>query len=139
MARRIALDNGTNILPEQCFEKIKTKGRPRLKLNQFGIEIISKLAGMRCSEEEIASFLEVTVETLHNKENKEAFLECIKKGENIGKVGLRQNLYRLSKTNPAVCIFLAKNVLGMKDNPEPPIDDNEKIVFVNDIPEVKDE
>lgn len=139
MARRITLDNGKSILAEQCFDKIKTRGRPRLKLNEMGLEIISKLAGMRCSEEEMASFLETTVETLHNKENKVAFLECKKNGEQLGKVGLRQNLFRLSRTNPAVCIFLAKNILGMQDNPPPPIDEEEKIIFVNDIPEVKDE
>lgn len=115
MARKINLEKGTSILPEQCFDKIKTKGRPRLKLNNVGIEIVTKLAGFMCTEEEIASFLAVTVETLHNKENNDAFLECIKNGQNIGKVSLRQNQFNLSKTNPTMAIWLGKQYLGQRE------------------------
>ena len=116
MARRISLDKGTSIMPEQCFDKVATKGRPRLKLNNLGIEIVTKLAGFMCTEEEIASFLDVTVETLHNKENYNTFLECIKNGQNIGKVSLRQNQFNLSKTNPTMAIWLGKQYLGQRDN-----------------------
>jgi hypothetical protein len=115
MARRISLDKGTSIMPEQCFDKVKTKGRPRLKLNDLGIEIITKLAGFMCTEEEIASFLGVTVETLHNKDNYNTFLECIKNGQNIGKVSLRQNQFNLSKTNPTMAIWLGKQYLGQRE------------------------
>lgn len=118
MARRISLDKGTSIMPEQCFDKVPTKGRPRLKLNKLGIEIVTKLAGFMCTEEEIASFLDTTVETLHNKENYEAFLECIKNGNNIGKVSLRQSQFNLSKTNPTMAIWLGKQYLGQKDTIE---------------------
>ena len=103
-------------MPEQCFDQVTTKGRPRLKLNDLGVEIITKLAGFMCTEEEIASFLGVTVETLHNKDNYNTFLECIKNGQNIGKVSLRQNQFNLSKTNPTMAIWLGKQYLGQKDN-----------------------
>jgi hypothetical protein len=115
MARRISLDKGTSIMPEQCFDKVKTKGRPRLKLNDLGVEIITKLAGFMCTEEEIASFLGVTVETLHNKDNYNTFLECIKNGQNIGKVSLRQNQFNLSKTNPTMAIWLGKQYLNQRE------------------------
>ena len=114
MARRINLDK-SSILPEQCFDKIKTRGRPKLKLNDIGKEIVTKLAGFMCTEEEIASFLGVSVEQLKNDVNKDSFAECIKNGQRIGKVSLRQNQFNLSKTNASMAIFLGKQYLGQKD------------------------
>ena len=114
MARRINLDK-SSILPEQCFDKIKTRGRPKLKLNDIGKEIVTKLAGFMCTEEEIASFLGVSVEQLKNDVNKDSFTECVKNGQRIGKVSLRQNQFNLSKTNASMAIFLGKQYLGQKD------------------------
>jgi hypothetical protein len=114
MARRINLDK-SSILPEQCFDKIKTRGRPKLKLNDIGKEIVTKLAGFMCTEEEIASFLGVSVEQLKNDVNKGSFAECIKNGQRIGKVSLRQNQFNLSKTNASMAIFLGKQYLGQRD------------------------
>lgn len=114
MARRINLDK-SSILPEQCFDKIKTRGRPKLKLNDIGKEIVTKLAGFMCTEEEIASFLGVSVEQLKNDVNKDSFTECVKNGQRIGKVSLRQNQFNLSKTNASMAIFLGKQYLGQRD------------------------
>lgn len=135
MGRKIQLDNGASILPEQCFEKIKTRGRPRLRLNDIGKEIITKLGGFMCTEEEIASFLNVTVETLHNKENYDTFLECYKNGQKLGKISLRQYQFKMAKTNPSMAIWLGKQHLGQKEIPDT-VDENDVIVFKNDIPKV---
>jgi hypothetical protein len=135
MARQIQLDDGRNILPTQCFDDVKTKGRPAKKLNDLGKQIITKLAGFMCTEEEIASFLEVTVETLHNKHNEDAFLECIKNGKHFGKVSLRQYQFRQAKTNPTMAIWLGKQYLGQREIPEN-TDEEDVIIFKNDIPKV---
>lgn len=112
-----SLDGGkTRILTEQCFSEIKTKGRPRKKLNELGLRIVEQLAGFMCTEEEIAGFLGVTVETLHNESNENAFLECIKNGQKKGKASLRMNQFRLSKTNSAMAIWLGKQYLGQTDS-----------------------
>lgn len=111
-----SLDGGkTRILTEQCFSKIKTKGRPRKKLNELGLRIVEQLAGFMCTEEEIAGFLGVTVETLHNESNEKSFLECIKNGQKKGKASLRANQFRLSKTNSAMAIWLGKQYLGQTE------------------------
>ena len=112
-----SLDGGkTRILTEQCFTEIKTKGRPRKKLNELGLKIVEQLASFMCTEEEIAGFLGVTVETLHNNSNETAFLECIKNGQKKGKASLRMNQFRLSKTNAAMAIWLGKQYLGQSDS-----------------------
>ena len=64
--------------PADCFDKIKTRGRPKLKLNATGIAVVEALARVHCTEEEIAGCLRCTVETLHSPINEETFLECIK-------------------------------------------------------------
>lgn len=111
-----SLDGGkTRILTEQCFTEIKTKGRPRKKLNELGLKIVEQLASFMCTEEEIAGFLGVTVETLHNESNENSFLECIKNGQKKGKASLRMNQFRLSKTNAAMAIWLGKQYLGQTE------------------------
>lgn len=106
------------ILTKQCFEKIPTRGRPRYKLNDLGLEIIEKLASFMCTEEEIASFMGVTVETLHRDENGVAFLERVKKGQEKGKASLRASQFRMSKTNATMAIWLGKQYLGQRDLPD---------------------
>lgn len=111
-----SLDGGkTRILTEQCFSDIKTKGRPRKQLNELGMKIVEQLASFMCTEEEIAGFLGVAVETLHNESNEKTFSECIKKGMQKGKASLRMNQFRLSKTNATMAIWLGKQFLGQKE------------------------
>lgn len=111
------------ILTKQCFEKIPTKGRPKYKLNEVGLEVIEKLSSFMCTEEEIASFMGVTVETLHRQENNASFLERVKKGREKGKASLRASQFRMAKTNPTMAIWLGKQYLGQKDIVE---DENSK-------------
>lgn len=112
-----SLDGGkTRIVTEQCFEIIKTKGRPSKKLNDLGCKIIEQLASFMCTEEEIAGFLGVSVELLKSEKNAQTFTECIKNGQEKGKASLRMHQFRLAKTNAAMAIFLGKQYLGQADN-----------------------
>jgi hypothetical protein len=135
MARLIKLDNGKSILTSECFDKEGKRGRPKLVLNDLGKEIITKLAGVMATEEEIAGFLDVTVETLHSKSNYNIFLECYKKGQKLGKISLRQAQFKLAQKNPAMAIWLGKQHLGQKEIPET-TDEDDVIIFKNDIPKV---
>lgn len=104
------------IKPELCFEKIPTRGRPKLKLNDNGENLIINLASYFCTEEEIAGCLGVTVETLKSKENEQTFLECLKKGQNVGKKSLRRVQWDIAKSGNAVmAIWLGKQYLGQVD------------------------
>ena len=90
-------------------------GRPFLTINERGKKMIEQLAGLMCTDEEIASILGVTVGTLHNKRNDPTFLECKEKGQSHGKVSLRRMQFRLAEKNASMAIFLGKNLLGQTD------------------------
>lgn len=103
------------ILTKQCFEKIPTKGRPRYKLNEVGLEVVEKLSSFMCTEEEIASFMGISVDTFKRPENLVPFTEQVKKGREKGKASLRASQFRMAKTNPTMAIWLGKQYLGQKD------------------------
>lgn len=115
---RFSIDGGkTYLLTDACFDKLSTKGRPKRKLNKMGLEVVEKLSSFMCTEEEIAAFMDVSVELLHNDENIACFTECVKKGRKKGKASLRSNQFRLSRTNATMAIWLGKQYLGQKDDP----------------------
>lgn len=93
--------------PAECFDKVKTgsKGRPKLILNAVGQRVIEALGAVMATEEEVAAALNVTVETLHSKENERIFLECYKKGRENGRLSLRHSQFQLAKVNATMAIF----------------------------------
>ena len=90
-------------------------GRPYLTINERGKKMIKTLAGFMCTDEEIASTLGVTVDTLLNKRNKDTFLECKQNGQATGKASLRRIQFRLAEKSASMAIFLGKNWLGQTD------------------------
>lgn len=98
------------------------KGRPSLVLSVEGKQLVEMLSKYMCTDEEMAGELGTTVETLHNKNNRETFLDCKKRGQARGKVSLRRNQMKLSETNATMAIWLGKQVLGQKDYPDPEAD-----------------
>ena len=104
------------VRPEACFDKIKTRGRPKLVLNDTGKAVIINMAAIMCTDEEIAACLGVTVETLQNNDNGSAFLECKEKGNGIGKKSLRRIQFDIAKKgNATMAIWLGKQWLGQKE------------------------
>ena len=102
---------------EAFFDKVKTKGRPKLVLNAKGIDAIVKMAEIMCTDEEIASVLGTTVATLQNADNKDTFLECKQKGNANGKKSLRRTQFDIAKNgNATMAIWLGKQYLGQKEN-----------------------
>lgn len=110
------VDGKKGITTEMCFDSVPTKGRPMKKLNDVGAEIVRKLAAVMCTEEEIASVLEVSVEVLHNKLNDRTFLEYYKSGKEEGKASLRRTQFELAKKNASMAIWLGKQYLGQRDD-----------------------
>lgn len=100
------------------FIKEKTGGSPRLILNEKGKDMIEKLSMLMCTDEEIASVLEVSVDTLTNRNNKDAFSEFKLKGQSKGKMSLRRYQFKLAEKSAAMAIFLGKQYLGQKDKIE---------------------
>ena len=87
-------------------------GRPKIQLDY---EAIEKLAAIQCTQDEIASFLDVSVRTLQRDEE---FCRIYKKGQDNGKMSLRRMQYKLAEKNPTMAIWLGKQYLGQRDNVE---------------------
>lgn len=101
----------------------KRRGRPSLIINEDGKNMIETLAGLSCTDEEIADALGTTCDTLHNENNDAVFSECKKRGFSTGKISLRRAQRRLAEKSAAMAIFLGKNILGQRDYPENNTDD----------------
>lgn len=110
------VDGKKGITTDMCFDSVPTRGRPMKKLNDVGAEIVRKLAAVMCTEEEIASVLEVSVEVLHNKLNDRTFSEYYKSGKEEGKASLRRTQFELAKKNASMAIWLGKQYLGQCDD-----------------------
>lgn len=110
------VDGKKGITTDMCFDSVQTRGRPMKKLNDVGAEIVRKLAAVMCTEEEIASVLEVSVEVLHNKLNDRTFSEYYKSGKEEGKASLRRTQFELAKKNATMAIWLGKQYLGQRDD-----------------------
>lgn len=114
---------------EEYFNKVKTGGRPKLVLNEFGKETIIKLSEIMCNDEEIAALLGVTIETLQNSDNNASFLECKQKGQSDGKKSLRRIQFEIArKGNAAMAIWLGKQWLGQTEERQS-VGDKELPVF----------
>ncbi len=92
--------------------------RPKKEIDYITVE---KLANIQCTQEEIASFLNLSVRTLQRDEE---FCRVYKKGQENGRMSLRRMQFKLAEKNTAMAIFLGKQYLGQKDVVENEISDN---------------
>lgn len=93
-------------------------GRPKKPVDWQAVE---KLCAIQCSEQEIADFLHISVDTLTRRLHDEkglGFAEFFTKHRVAGKIALRRNLFQLAQKQGHVAIFLAQNWLGMSTKSE---------------------
>lgn len=83
--------------------------RPKKEIDY---ETVEKLASIQCTQEEIATFLNLSVRTLQRDEE---FCRIYKKGLENGKMSLRRMQFKLAEKNTSMAIFLGKQYLGQKD------------------------
>lgn len=83
--------------------------RPKKEIDY---EAVEKLANLQCTQEEIASFLNLSVRTLQRDEE---FCRVYKKGQEVGKMSLRRIQFKQAEKNAAMAIFLGKQYLGQRD------------------------
>ena len=85
-------------------------GRPRKVIDY---EAVAKLAALQCTQEEIASFLGVSVDTLTRDAK---FCGTYKEGIERGKMSLRRHQWRaLEEGNPTMLVWLGKQYLKQRD------------------------
>lgn len=85
--------------------------RPRKFVDEA---LLRKLAVIHCTQEEMASVLSVSVDTLQRR-----FAAQIKSGRDEGKMSLRRKMWELALGgNVSLLIWLSKNELGYSDKVE---------------------
>ncbi|MFO8066850.1 MAG: hypothetical protein R6U11_04630 [Bacteroidales bacterium] len=109
--------NGTCGRPAGWGVEGKKTGKCKDHINQKPIDWgrVKNMSLWLCSLREIAGELEIPKSTLHENEK---FKRIHKKARMSGKRILRQMLYKKAQKSSSVLIFMAKNHLGMSDNPE---------------------
>ena len=99
-------------------------GRPKLHID---VDQFEQLCALQCTEEEIASVLHVSVDTLERfckAEYKQCFAEIYEEKRNVGRTSLRRSQWKMSETNPTMAIWLGKQYLGQTDKQEKRIEVN---------------
>lgn len=103
-------------------------GRPRKEIDW---EDFDKLCGIQCTQEEIAAWFGVSVDTIERavkRKFKKGFAEFFKQKKQKGKISLRRVMYQKAQDgNTTMLIWLSKNYLGMTDKIE--TFDNEELVY----------
>jgi len=88
-------------------------GRPKIKINY---NIVDSLANIMCTQDEIASALDISVRTLQRDDE---FCRIYKKAMDAGKKSLRRIQYDLAENgNPTMAIWLGKQYLQQRDKQE---------------------
>lgn len=111
-------------------------GRPTKEIDQSMFE---KLCQIFCTEEEIASIFECSIDTINRwckRTYGETFAEIYKKKSAKGKMSLRRWQFESAqKGNVPMQIFLGKNYLGQTDKQDIDIDGSTAVTFIDDIAE----
>lgn len=116
---RVINADGKAIEIDIFFDKIATKGRPKKVLTDDALKLIENMARIMCTEEEIASCIGATTDTLHNAENDELFRNAIKKGQAQGRQSLRREQWKVAQRgNSSMLIWLGKQWLNQTDKVE---------------------
>jgi hypothetical protein len=88
-------------------------GRPKFKIDY---DLVKKLASIHCTQEEIASILGCSVDTLQRDEE---FCGIYKREIDNAKASLRRLQFKSAEQgNPTVLIWLGKQLLGQRDKQE---------------------
>lgn len=92
--------------------------RPHKEINQKEFE---KLCELQCTKLEICGFFDVTDKTLEDwckRTYGMGFSETFALKRSYGKISLRRYQWQMAQKVPSMAIFLGKQFLGQKDNPD---------------------
>lgn len=89
-------------------------------LKEIDKKQFENLCGLQCTKEEICEFFELTDKTLEKwckRTYSAGFSEVFKQKRGKGKIALRRAQFRLAETNANMAIWLGKQYLEQKDDP----------------------
>lgn len=106
-------------------------GRPRKEIDY---DAFVKLCGLQCTLTEIAGFFDCSEDTIENwckRELEMTFSEAYKKHSAGGKISLRRMQFKLAEKSAAMAIWLGKQYLDQKENPD--VDDPDALKRAREI------
>ena len=105
-------------MPPYPYLRTIQMGRPQKEIDPEQFEALCEI---QCTLPEIASVLrcsEKTIERWTQRTYKMSFVDAYKKFSANGKTSLRRYQFELAKKNASMAIFLGKQYLGQRDQPE---------------------
>lgn len=104
-------------------------GRKPIEIDQKNFETLCYL---QCTLEEMSDGLgcsEDTIERWCKRTYGESFADTYKKKRGNGKISLRRAQFRLAEKSAAMAIWLGKQYLGQKENPDESIDEEDSDAY----------
>ena len=91
-------------------------GRPEAEID---LKELEKLCAIQCTNAEIAAWFGVSERTIDRKRHEPEFLAVMERGKGKGRISVRRMQMKAAETgNPALLIWLGKQLLGQRDNLE---------------------
>lgn len=92
-------------------------GAGRGNVAPIDLDQVEKLAGLYCTDEDMAAFFGITREAFVRRKSKEpAILEAIERGKGKGRVSLRRAQFSKALAgHPTMLVWMGKQILGQKD------------------------
>lgn len=119
-------------------EETKTKGKGGRPKKYIDKQLFEQLCGLQCTLEEMEAFFNCDHKTIARwcRETYEGkrFSQVFREKRQIGKISLRRKQLRLAERSAAMAIFLGKNYLGQKDEPEEAASAEDAVSIVDDVP-----
>lgn len=119
-------------------EETKTKGKGGRPKKYIDKQLFEQLCGLQCTLEEMEAFFNCDHKTIARwcRETYEGkrFSQVFREKRQIGKISLRRKQLRLAERSAAMAIFLGKNYLGQKDEPEEVASVEDTVSIVDDVP-----
>lgn len=119
-------------------EETKTKGKGGRPKKYIDKQLFEQLCGLQCTLEEMEAFFNCDHKTIARwcRETYEGkrFSQVFREKRQIGKISLRRKQLRLAERSAAMAIFLGKNYLGQKDEPEEVASVEDAVSIVDDVP-----
>lgn len=119
-------------------EETKTKGKGGRPKKYIDKQLFEQLCGLQCTLEEMEAFFHCDHKTIARwcRETYEGkrFSQVFREKRQIGKISLRRKQLRLAERSAAMAIFLGKNYLGQKDEPEEAASVEDAVSIVDDVP-----
>jgi hypothetical protein len=119
-------------------EETKTKGKGGRPKKYIDKQLFEQLCGLQCTLEEMEAFFNCDHKTIARwcRETYEGkrFSQVFREKRQIGKISLRRKQLRLAERSAAMAIFLGKNYLGQKDEPEEAASVEDAVSIVDDVP-----